>query len=67
MRVLYFAKGSNEEDPCENTLQRRMSTMTKYRVGQKTSRKVCDILKVSECCREKGTNLHSRAFKYFCL
>jgi len=30
-----------------------------------TSRKMCDMAKVSECCREKGLILHSIAFKYF--
>jgi len=29
-----------------------------------TNRKVCYMSKVSKCCREKGPNLHSTAFKY---
>jgi len=48
-----------------------------YRVGQKnrtclsvdnsamvTRRKVCDMSKVLECCRQKEPNLHSKSFKY---
>jgi len=32
-----------------------------------SGRKSCDTSKVSECCKELTTNLHSEAFKYFCL
>jgi len=48
-----------------------------YRVGQKnqtclsvdnsamvSGRKSCDMSKVSECCKELTTSLHSEAFKY---
>jgi len=51
-----------------------------YRVGQKNrtclsvdnsamvrGRKTRDTSKVSERCKELTTNLHSEAFKYFCL
>jgi len=30
-------------------------------------RKACYMSKVLECCRQKGPNLHSKSFKYFCL
>jgi len=32
-----------------------------------TDRKVCDMSKVYECCKENGPDLHSKAIKYILL